>query len=168
MMSLAHLREVLHKRQRQFCAGYALYGPSTMFVLTFGEQVTGVTCQHGTGDFLLTHPDMKVPTETSKFAISTSRYQYWDTSVRRYLMNVYRGKRVPVSGSSTCAGPPLWWLKFTPCLATSSTGSIKFHLQFLPNICAASCNFTSPQLAALSIFQDQPPRLPHTDFELTD
>ena len=88
-------REVLHKGQRQLCAGYALYGPSTMFVLTLGGQVTGFTCQHGTGDFLLTHPNMKVPTETSEFAINTSRYQYWDASVRRYVDECVQGQAGP-------------------------------------------------------------------------
>ena len=150
MISLAHLREVLHKRQRQFCADYALYGPSTMFVLTLGEQVTGFTCQHGTGDFLLTHPDMKVPTETSKFAISTSRYQYWDTSVRRYLMNVYRGKRVPVSGSSTCAGPPLWWLKLRHAWPHHPPAPSNFIFNF--------CPIYAPRVAILLLHSSLPYR----------
>lgn len=85
-------RNVLHKGRNQVCAGYAIYGPSTMFVLTVGAEVAGFTCQHGTGDFRLTHPDMNVPAETSEFAINTARYRYWDTSVRRYVDECVAGE----------------------------------------------------------------------------
>jgi fructose-1,6-bisphosphatase I len=44
-------RNVLHDGQRQVCAGYALYGPSTILVLTDGSDVAGFTCHQGTGDF---------------------------------------------------------------------------------------------------------------------
>ena len=78
-------RNVLLKGRKQLCAGYALYGPSTTFVLTDGGDVAGFTCHNGTGDFRLTHPNMTVPVETSEYAINTSRYRHWDTPVRRYV-----------------------------------------------------------------------------------
>ena len=86
-------RNVLHSGRNQLCAGYALYGPSTMFVVTVGTKVAGFTCQHGTGDFRLTHPDMKVPEETSEYAINTSRYRYWDAPVRRYVDECVAGSQ---------------------------------------------------------------------------
>lgn len=85
-------RDVLRKGDQQVCAGYALYGPSTMFVFTSGDGVQGFTCQHGTGDFLLTHPDMTIPEETSEFAINTSRYRYWDAPVRQYVDECVAGE----------------------------------------------------------------------------
>jgi fructose-1,6-bisphosphatase I len=85
-------RNVLHNGKRQVCAGYALYGPSTILVLTDGAEVAGFTCHQGTGDFRLTHPNMKVPSETSEFAINTSRYRYWDTPVRRYIDECVAGE----------------------------------------------------------------------------
>lgn len=85
-------RNVLHSGRNQICAGYALYGPSTMLVLTVGDEVAGFTCQHGTGDFQLTHVDMKVPDETSEFAINTSRYRYWETPVRQYVDECVAGE----------------------------------------------------------------------------
>ena len=85
-------RNVLHEGRKQVCAGYAVYGPSTMFVLTDGTDVTGFTCQHGTGDFRLTHPKMTVPSETSEFAINTSRYRHWDAPVRRYVDECVAGE----------------------------------------------------------------------------
>jgi fructose-1,6-bisphosphatase I len=85
-------RNVLLEGRKQVCAGYALYGPSTMLVLTDGTEVAGFTCQHGTGDFRLTHPNMNVPSETSEFAINTSRYRHWDTPVRRYVDECVAGE----------------------------------------------------------------------------
>jgi fructose-1,6-bisphosphatase I len=63
-----------------------------MLVLTDGSDVTGFTCHNGTGDFRLTHPDMKVPVETSEFAANTSRYRYWDAPVRRYVDECVAGE----------------------------------------------------------------------------
>jgi fructose-1,6-bisphosphatase I len=85
-------KNVLFEGRRQVCAGYALYGPSTMFVLTVGLEVSGFTNQHGTDKFILTHPNMKVPHETSEFAINTSRYSYWDSPVRRYVDECVAGE----------------------------------------------------------------------------
>ena len=51
-------RDFLQPGNRQVAAGYALYGPSTMLVLTVGHGVHGFTLDPNLGQFLLTHPDM--------------------------------------------------------------------------------------------------------------
>ena len=56
----------------QVCAGFALYGPSTMLVLTTGDGVDGFTLDRDIGAFVLTHPKMRVPAEASEFAINSS------------------------------------------------------------------------------------------------
>lgn len=78
-------RDVLKSGHSQICAGYAIYGPTTMLVLTTGNGVNGFSCENGTGDFWLTHRSLQIPTATFEFAINTSRYQYWDEPVRRYV-----------------------------------------------------------------------------------
>jgi fructose-1,6-bisphosphatase I len=88
-------RNVLRKGAEQVCAGYALYGPSTMLVLTTGSEVVGFTCGLGTGDFRITHPHMSIPAETSEFAINTSRYRHWDAPVRRYVDECIAGDTGP-------------------------------------------------------------------------
>lgn len=85
-------RNVLRKGAVQTCAGYAIYGPSTMLVLTTGEGTAGFTCSHGTGDFRLTHPAMLIPEETAEFAINSSRYRHWGTPVRRYVDECVAGE----------------------------------------------------------------------------
>lgn len=88
-------RDVLHLGREQVCAGYALYGPSTMLVLTVGSDVVGFTCDHGTGDFRMTHPNMRIPEETQEFAINASRYRYWDQPVRQYVDECVAGSEGP-------------------------------------------------------------------------
>jgi len=56
----------------QIAAGYCLYGPASMFVLTTGNGVNGFTLDTSIGEFVLTHPDMKIPKTTNEFAINAS------------------------------------------------------------------------------------------------
>src|SRR3954454_7996455 len=69
----------------QVCAGFALYGPATMLVLTTGDGVDGFTLDRDIGAFVLTHPHMRIPESTSEFAINSSNESFWDPPVRRYV-----------------------------------------------------------------------------------
>lgn len=84
-------RDVLKHGRQQICAGYAIYGPTTMLVLTTGQGVDGFSCENGTGDFRLTHPGMTIPATTSEFAINASRYHHWEPAVRRYVDECLEG-----------------------------------------------------------------------------
>lgn len=81
--------------RRQIAAGYALYGPSTMFVLTLGRGVYGFTLEPVFGDFILTHPRMTVPAQTSSFAINTSNNRFWEPPVRAYVNELLAGRTGP-------------------------------------------------------------------------
>ena len=85
----------LQKGVTQVAAGYALYGPSTMLVLTMGNGVHGFTLDRGTGLFYLTHPKMTIPTDTKEFAINASRARFWEPPVRRYVEECQAGKEGP-------------------------------------------------------------------------
>ena len=80
---------------RQVCAGYAIYGPSTMLVLTFGRGVHGFTLDREIGEFIHTHPDMRVPEETAEFAINASNERFWEPAVKRYVGECMAGKSGP-------------------------------------------------------------------------
>lgn len=88
-------RSVLKEGTKQICAGYAIYGPSTALVVTTGNGVNGFTHQMGTGEFRLTYPDLKIPEQTSEFAINASRYKMWDAPVQRYFDECIAGKEGP-------------------------------------------------------------------------
>ncbi|NEW37424.1 class 1 fructose-bisphosphatase [Nocardia cyriacigeorgica] len=70
---------------RQVCAGFTLYGPATMLVLTTGSGVDGFTLDREIGAFVLTHPRMRIPDDTSGFAINAANERFWERPVRRYV-----------------------------------------------------------------------------------
>jgi fructose-1,6-bisphosphatase I len=80
---------------KQVCAGYALYGPNTMMVITTGNGVNGFTLDRDVGDFFLTHPNMTIPADTLEFAINASNERYWEAPVQRYVRECIAGKTGP-------------------------------------------------------------------------
>jgi len=80
---------------KQVCAGYALYGSATMMVLTTGYGVNGFTLDQKVGEFILTHPDMTIPDDTSEFAVNMSYMRHWEPPVRRYIEECLAGKDGP-------------------------------------------------------------------------
>ncbi|MBK9244698.1 MAG: class 1 fructose-bisphosphatase [Burkholderiales bacterium] len=79
----------------QVAAGYAIYGPATMLVLTVGNGVAGFTLDHNLGEFKLTHPDIRVPADTQEFAINSSNSRFWESPVKRYVDECLAGKTGP-------------------------------------------------------------------------
>ncbi|MFN3984727.1 MAG: class 1 fructose-bisphosphatase [Rhodocyclaceae bacterium] len=79
----------------QAAAGYALYGPSTMFVLTLGHGVHGFTLDREMGSFVYTHPFMAVPAETHEYAINSSNARFWEPPVQRYVTELQQGSTGP-------------------------------------------------------------------------
>jgi len=87
--------DFLQPGTRQVCAGYALYGPSTMLVLTSGHGVNGFTLDRNVGEYYLTQPDIQIPADTKEFAINASNQRFWDAPVRRYINECLQGKEGP-------------------------------------------------------------------------
>jgi fructose-1,6-bisphosphatase I/sedoheptulose-1,7-bisphosphatase len=79
----------------QVAAGYAIYGPSTMLVLTVGNGVAGFTLDENLGEFKLTHPRITVPEDTTEFAINTSNARFWEPPVKRYVDECLAGRTGP-------------------------------------------------------------------------
>jgi fructose-1,6-bisphosphatase I/sedoheptulose-1,7-bisphosphatase len=88
-------QDFLQPGTEQVCAGYAIYGPSTMLVLTLGRGTHGFTLDREIGEFILTHPGLRIPEETSEFAINTSNARFWEPAVKRYVDEVLAGKSGP-------------------------------------------------------------------------
>jgi fructose-1,6-bisphosphatase I len=87
--------DFLQPGTRQVCAGYALYGPSSMMVLTTGNGVNGFTLDQNIGEFVLTHPGMSIPETTSEFAINASNMRFWESPVKRYIDECLAGSTGP-------------------------------------------------------------------------
>ncbi len=80
---------------QQVAAGYALYGPTTMLILTVGHGVAGFTLDPNLGEFMLTHPDLRIPEETQEFAINASNRRFWEPPVQRYVDECQAGREGP-------------------------------------------------------------------------
>jgi fructose-1,6-bisphosphatase I / sedoheptulose-1,7-bisphosphatase len=86
------LSDYLQPGRQQLAAGYALYGPSTMLVLTVGRGTHGFTLDREVGNFILTHPNIQIPADTNEFAINTSNERFWEPPVQRYVAECKAGK----------------------------------------------------------------------------
>lgn len=84
--------DFLQPGSRQVAAGYAIYGPATMLVLTVGRGTHGFTLDREIGNFILTHPDLRIPEDSSEFAINTSNARFWEPPVARYIAECQAGK----------------------------------------------------------------------------
>jgi fructose-1,6-bisphosphatase I/sedoheptulose-1,7-bisphosphatase len=92
-----HLGEAdfLQPGVQQVAAGYALYGPTTMLILSVGNGVSGFTLNPNLGEFVLTHPDIRVPADTQEFAINSSNSRFWEPPVKRYVDECLAGRTGP-------------------------------------------------------------------------
>jgi fructose-1,6-bisphosphatase I len=87
--------DFLRPGHEQVCAGFVLYGPSTMMILTTGHGVNGFTLDQEIGEFILTHPAMMIPEQTSEFAINMSNQRFWEKPVQRYVKECLQGVEGP-------------------------------------------------------------------------
>src|SRR3569833_2190944 len=88
-------KDFLQPGATQVCAGYAIYGPATMLVLTTGCGVNGFTLDREIGEFMLTHPNLRIAEETSELAINASNSRYWEPAIKRYVNECLAGKGGP-------------------------------------------------------------------------
>ena len=86
----------LQKGTEQVAAGYAIYGPQTMLMLTLGDGVKGFTLDRELGSFVLTHDNIRVPESTAEFAINMSNQRHWEAPVSRYVEELLAGKNGPL------------------------------------------------------------------------
>jgi fructose-1,6-bisphosphatase I len=86
------LGEVLQKGNHQVAAGYFVYGSSTIMVYTTGRGVHGFTLDPGVGEFLLSHPDIKIPENGKFYSVNESYWDYWDGPTQKAVSHFKRPK----------------------------------------------------------------------------
>ncbi len=77
---------------KQLAAGYAVYGPSTLLVLTVGDGVAKFTLDRETGSWTMTGNHLRIPEDTKEFAINASNMRHWEPPVKRYVDEMLAGK----------------------------------------------------------------------------
>jgi fructose-1,6-bisphosphatase I len=89
-------QDFMQAGSKQVAAGYALYGPQTMLVLTTGHGVHCFTLDREMGSWVLTQRDMRIPEDTQEFAINASNARHWHPPVTRYVNEMLAGKNGPL------------------------------------------------------------------------
>lgn len=77
---------------KQVAAGYALYGPSTMLLISIGCGTHGFTLDREVGNFILTHPYIQIPRDTSEVAIDSANERFWEPPMQRYIRECKAGQ----------------------------------------------------------------------------
>jgi len=79
------LEDCLQPGYKQAAAGYIIYGSSIMMVYTSGRGVHGFTLDPSVGEFLLSHPNIRIPSRGKYYSTNEGNYHYWSEGVRRYV-----------------------------------------------------------------------------------
>src|SRR5882672_5217707 len=80
---------------QQVAAGYAVYGPQTVLVLTTGNGVNCFTLDRELGSWVLTQSNMQIPADTHEYAINASNSRHWYAPVQKYVNELNEGKDGP-------------------------------------------------------------------------
>ncbi|MFZ6848754.1 class 1 fructose-bisphosphatase [Undibacterium sp. RuRC25W] len=94
-MSAPTEQDFLQPGSKQVAAGYAVYGPQTVLVLTTGNGVNCFTLDREMGSWVLTQRGMQIPEDTKEFAINSSNTRHWYPPVTRYVDEMLAGKTGP-------------------------------------------------------------------------
>ncbi|XP_022568394.1 fructose-1,6-bisphosphatase, cytosolic-like [Brassica napus] len=77
--------DVLKPGNEMVAAGYCMYGSSCMLVLSTGTGVNGFTLDPSLGEFILTHPDIKIPKKGNIYSVNEGNAQNWDGPTTKYV-----------------------------------------------------------------------------------
>jgi fructose-1,6-bisphosphatase I len=77
--------DLLQPGRTQVCAGYIVYGSSTMLVYTSGQGVHGFTLDPSVGEFLLSHPNITMPAKGKIYSVNEGNARYWHENTKRYV-----------------------------------------------------------------------------------
>lgn len=88
-------QDFLKPGREQVAAGYILYGPSVMLVLTTGSGVQMYTLDQRIGEFVLTEPKVTIAPDTKEFAVNMSNQRFWAPAMQQYIADLLAGSEGP-------------------------------------------------------------------------
>ena len=86
----------LQEGRKQVAAGYVLYGPSALLVMTTGKGVNIFTLDQNVGEFVLTKSGVQIPEDTAEFAINMSNQRFWEPEMKQYIDDCLKGEEGPL------------------------------------------------------------------------
>jgi len=90
------IQDVLRPGSEMVAAGYTMYGSSANLVLSTGSGVNGYTLDAALGEFILTHPDIKIPSRGKIYSFNEGNSMYFHPPVINYLKSI----KYPASGKT--------------------------------------------------------------------
>jgi len=81
-------QDIMQPGVNMIAAGYTLYGTATMMVFTTGQGVHGFTLDPSTGEFVLTHKDMKIKPRHNIYSVNEGNSLYWTEPTRKYVDSI--------------------------------------------------------------------------------
>ncbi|HIA01035.1 MAG TPA: class 1 fructose-bisphosphatase [Myxococcales bacterium] len=81
-------QDFLQKGRELVAAGYAVYGSSTMLIYTTGGKVHGFTLDPEYGEYLLSHPNIRMPERCRCYSVNEKNYSRWDSATREYVRHL--------------------------------------------------------------------------------
>ncbi|CCG81797.1 Fructose-1,6-bisphosphatase [Taphrina deformans PYCC 5710] len=92
--STGSLSDVLRSGTEMIVAGYCMYAASANLIITTGKGLNGFTLDSALGEFILTHPNMKIPKSRSIYSVNEGNSMYWDEPCKKYFESL----KYPESG----------------------------------------------------------------------
>lgn len=99
------LLQTLQPGSNLVASGYCMYSSSTILVLTLGQGVFGFTLDDSIGEFILTHPNIKIPNRGKVYSLNEAKSLQWEPSYQSYIADMKSGEnKAEVSYSSRYIG----------------------------------------------------------------
>jgi fructose-1,6-bisphosphatase I len=78
--------DILKPGTELIAAGFTMYGASAQLVITMkGGTVNGFTLDNGVGEFILTHPNMRIPKKRAIYSVNEGNSLYWEDNIKEYF-----------------------------------------------------------------------------------
>lgn len=90
------LEDYYQKGVEQKAAGFVVYGPATVLVLTTGKGVNMFTLDNSIGEFVLTTEGCKIPEDTTEYAINMANKRFWEEPMKQYIEDCNQGEKGPL------------------------------------------------------------------------
>jgi len=81
-------KDVLQPGNQLVAAGYTMYGSATIMVLTTGNGVNMFTLDPTTGEFVLTHPNVKTPPKKNIYSVNEGYCKFWFAPLKKYIDHI--------------------------------------------------------------------------------
>ena len=86
------VNSVLQPGRNLVAAGYCLYSSATILVFTMGDGTHGFTLDPQINEFVLTHPNIKIPPRGNVYSCNEANSESWSDDLKKYVRALKTGE----------------------------------------------------------------------------